>query len=69
MKKAKFLEKIKQEENQQGKLKTCSKCGEQFRCKENNQCWCSGFAIQKTTLEKLKNSYRDCLCPECLKIF
>jgi hypothetical protein len=48
--------------------KSCSKCGESFECKaDTGGCWCDAITISVENLEKLKQSFNDCLCPDCLK--
>ncbi|ANE49161.1 cysteine-rich CWC family protein [Flavisolibacter tropicus] len=52
------------------KAKKCSKCQTIFTCSNPQPgCWCEGVRLTPETLEQLKASYEDCLCPACLKSF
>jgi dihydroneopterin aldolase len=44
----------------------CSKCGKEFTCKPQGECWCGSYELSKTQLQELKENYEDCLCEECL---
>ena len=49
-------------------LKTCPKCGQEFRCYHNSgkPCWCERYLIPREQLVHLRECYSDCLCEECL---
>ena len=48
--------------------KECSKCGSSFTCtNETAGCWCENLQLSTQTLQFLKDSYENCLCPDCLK--
>lgn len=48
--------------------KLCEVCGKEFSCNvESGNCWCFDLQLKTETLKKLKQNYRDCLCPACLK--
>ena len=47
--------------------KTCAKCGAPFGCGGLLGCWCRDVTLDETTLANLRQSYADCLCPNCLK--
>jgi hypothetical protein len=50
--------------------KTCSKCGVQFSCQnEMPGCWCERVQLNQETLDELKATYENCLCPVCLQGF
>lgn len=44
----------------------CSKCGKEFTCKPQGECWCGSYELSKNQLKELKENYEDCLCEECL---
>lgn len=48
--------------------KNCSKCDAAFECcNEKEGCWCESLYIDLGTLNSLKKTYDNCLCPNCLK--
>jgi hypothetical protein len=47
-------------------LKTCERCGNRFRC-GGEACWCKQVTLTDATRAQLAGTYRDCLCPECLR--
>lgn len=50
--------------------KTCPKCGSKFVCGANvGKCWCQSYRLSANSLEKLKENYSNCLCPDCLAAF
>jgi ribosomal protein L34E len=49
------------------KIKNCSKCGKAFECLHNKDCWCMDYVISPENLQKIQETYADCLCSECLK--
>ncbi len=48
------------------KIKTCPRCGKEFECLHNQDCWCMDYKISPENLELIKKTYPDCLCPDCL---
>src|SRR5262249_6828297 len=50
-------------------LKTCPRCAQSFDCRGAAGCWCGAVRLSAATLDHLKRSYRDCLCPTCLVEF
>jgi hypothetical protein len=45
----------------------CERCQKEFECGAkagNPQCWCMDL-----TKAAVPEKFKDCLCPECLKIF
>lgn len=42
-------------------IKTCPECGKRFLCFANDDCWCARFPEIST------DTFKDCLCPDCLK--
>lgn len=44
----------------------CSKCGSDFTCKPQGDCWCNNYELTTEQLTVLKENYTDCLCKECL---
>ncbi len=57
---------IEIEENFKSK---CSACGNSFSCYKDNTCWCFDQELSEETRKVLKDKYKGCLCPECLKQF
>ena len=49
------------------KEKRCEKCGQTFGCGGLLGCWCRDVTLDEATLARLRASYGDCLCPDCLK--
>lgn len=50
--------------------KQCSKCQVSFECtNEKEGCWCETVFVDIHTLNHLKQTYNNCLCPVCLKEF
>ncbi|MBN8215686.1 MAG: cysteine-rich CWC family protein [Spirochaetes bacterium] len=48
--------------------KHCPKCGAPFTCGHAaGDCWCAGPEFK--VVSKIPESYRDCLCPACLKAY
>jgi hypothetical protein len=49
--------------------KDCPRCGTQFHCKVDDlkNCDCVAVKVSMPILKTLKNSYSDCLCPDCLR--
>lgn len=51
-------------------IKTCAKCGVPFTCSnEQMGCWCENLYLDMKTLKLLKETYNNCLCPNCLNTF
>lgn len=47
--------------------KLCEACGKEFSCNaESGTCWCFDLQLKAETLQKLKEKFKDCLCPACL---
>jgi hypothetical protein len=50
--------------------KTCGACEGSFLCcAYSGPCWCEQVKPDSDRLAKLRESYRDCLCPRCLAAF
>ncbi len=49
--------------------KRCARCGTTFICKVDDlpHCQCVGVHLSHELLDKLADSYSDCLCSRCLK--
>ena len=46
---------------------TCEACNSEFECGASlSGCWCSEVRLTDEARARLKSSYRDCLCPDCL---
>jgi hypothetical protein len=52
-----------------GTLKRCPACGKFFTCKGDADCWCEKARINSREMKIILHTYRDCLCPGCLKKF
>lgn len=50
-----------------GKQETCEACRSSFTCGPIASCWCREEKVPAETLRELKQKYRRCLCPECLR--
>ncbi len=48
------------------KEKVCARCGTDFLCLHNQDCWCMDYDLTAETLAFLRKNYDDCLCPACL---
>ncbi|MCB0696619.1 MAG: cysteine-rich CWC family protein [Chitinophagaceae bacterium] len=47
--------------------KQCSKCNTPFACTAPIAgCWCEQYTVPIDTLQHLKSTYDNCLCPDCL---
>jgi hypothetical protein len=50
-------------------MKICERCGDDFTCSAEKPaqqpCWCKNMGA----LTPIPKQYKDCLCPECLKLF
>jgi hypothetical protein len=47
---------------------TCGACGKEFFCCVSLKgCWCSEIKLNEDTIARLRSSYTDCLCRECLE--
>ncbi|HLO60525.1 MAG TPA: cysteine-rich CWC family protein [Bacteroidales bacterium] len=49
-----------------GKLKRCPACGRFFTCQGEDDCWCEKVRIHAKEMKEIMNTYKDCLCPQCL---
>lgn len=49
--------------------KRCPRCGTDFSCKVDDlkNCDCVAIKVALPVLKRLKNTYSDCLCPNCLQ--
>ncbi|MGM0634508.1 MAG: cysteine-rich CWC family protein [Bacteroidota bacterium] len=47
----------------------CPRCQKEFSCNvsEIKKCFCSSIKLTKAQSEKIKKTYKDCLCEKCLK--
>lgn len=50
-------------------IKSCQKCGLQFTCEGDNDCWCEKVHLHRKAMVEIMERYNDCLCPECLAEF
>jgi hypothetical protein len=49
---------------------TCEACGQSFACELSlSGCWCSKTELTKSARAVLRAKYKNCLCPECLKLY
>ncbi|MBN2348430.1 MAG: cysteine-rich CWC family protein [Bacteroidales bacterium] len=49
-----------------GTLKRCPSCGKFFTCMGDSDCWCEHYQVPKKGMVKIMNTYKDCICPDCL---
>lgn len=42
--------------------KICLRCGDEFECTENENCWC----MNEPLLVEKQINYDDCVCKKCL---
>jgi hypothetical protein len=50
--------------------KTCSRCGKTFGCGSGAPgCWCEDVQLENETLQQLRDSFANCLCPPCLRAY
>jgi len=48
----------------------CEACGQTFRCGTPLKgCWCSQIELSPESLERIRQRYKNCLCPACLPQF
>ena len=47
--------------------KTCSRCGNVFRCKQEAGCWCAAVQVERAMLAEIQARFADCLCEACLR--
>lgn len=48
-------------------MKKCSKCSTEFECGADiGKCWCMDFKVEPVVLDRLREDFKDCLCPKCL---
>ncbi len=48
-------------------MKKCQKCGAQFRCEGEGDCWCEQVQIHRVQMLEILERYTDCICPRCMK--
>jgi len=48
----------------------CDACGKPFVCGASLKgCWCVQIKLSADVRQELRERYKDCLCPDCLKQF
>lgn len=49
--------------------KTCPLCGEKFICNSDKiaECQCTKIELSPQQKESIKQQFKDCLCPNCLR--
>jgi hypothetical protein len=47
--------------------KTCPKCGAEFSCEGEKDCWCEKVQIHKPQMIEIMERYTDCICPDCMR--
>lgn len=51
-------------------LKECPRCAKnKLTCYGDETCWCRNLQVHPATKEAVKQQYKRCICPECLKFF
>ena len=53
-------------EGTEATLKHCPKCGNEFRCQGDADCWCENVRLHRRQMLQILQEYTDCLCPDCL---
>jgi len=48
-------------------LKRCQKCGSEFRCEGDKDCWCEQVNIHRVQMMEIAELYTDCICAACLQ--
>ena len=51
------------------KLKKCQRCGAEFRCEGEDDCWCEKVQIHRVQMLEIMERYTDCICPDCMKLY
>ncbi|MBL7112776.1 MAG: cysteine-rich CWC family protein [Bacteroidales bacterium] len=51
---------------QASEIKTCPKCGREFECFSDDDCWCEKLQIHRKDYLEIIQKYDDCLCADCL---
>jgi hypothetical protein len=47
---------------------TCENCGKDFFCGAvTGKCWCFEIDLSEQALAELKDSFKKCLCENCLR--
>ncbi|MDO5760608.1 MAG: 5'/3'-nucleotidase SurE [Bacteroidota bacterium] len=49
--------------------KICPKCGKEFECRHNKDCFCMRYRVSKENLAEMKKQYNNCLCEDCLTFY
>ncbi|RPI41592.1 MAG: hypothetical protein EHM46_06240 [Bacteroidetes bacterium] len=50
-------------------MKQCQRCGRSFRCEGDRDCWCESVNIHRSRMQEILESFTDCICPDCLRIY
>jgi len=50
-------------------VKKCPRCRSKFTCDGDNDCWCEKTHIHKVQMLEIIETYNDCICPDCLKLY
>ena len=52
---------------EKSETKTCESCGANFTCgAKTEKCWCFSVDLRAETLAELRDSFKNCLCKNCL---
>jgi hypothetical protein len=46
--------------------RNCPKCGNQFVCTGDSNCWCMEIVIPKKVQDYIASHFEECLCKECI---
>ena len=49
------------------KIKKCPKCGKEFTCSHDENCWCTRYEISPENGQIMRQQFDDCLCEDCMK--
>lgn len=59
---------LNQLRNKLKREETCESCGASFTCGAlSGSCWCMEQPLSDKARTELKESYKGCLCPDCLR--
>jgi len=60
---------ISMNDNPEPSSKTCPRCGAGFECLHAPGCWCTDYTLLPEKLNRLKQEFDNCLCPQCLALY
>lgn len=49
-------------------IQTCESCDNEFGCgAKTGNCWCFHLNVDEDALARIKEEFKNCLCPDCLR--